>query len=326
MARREKLLQGIDLRTAQGLEIGALCWPVLTRADTDIRYLDHLPTEALKRKYANDPLVDIDNIVAVDYVCDGISLGEAVGRENYFDFVIASHVIEHVPDAIGWLNDIHRILKPGGRLCLAIPDMRRTFDRFRQPTTTGVLIEDYLLRRVRPSPRAVFDHAAHHAPLGNDSCPPNFTFPLNEALGLARDALEHYHDVHCLAVTPASFLHLLDDLFHLELLGYRIAAMDDSGAGENEFLVQLARIDGTPGEIRKAALESLQETYARMGYTSFREKTPVPLKEPSSLDAQVMRLAEELESLRTSRSWRLTRPLRFAGFCLRSMLKALKIP
>jgi hypothetical protein len=59
VTRRERFLRGIDLHRARGLEIGALCWPVLTREDCDIRYLDHLSTEALKRKYADDPHVDV---------------------------------------------------------------------------------------------------------------------------------------------------------------------------------------------------------------------------------------------------------------------------
>ncbi len=34
--------------------------------------------------------------------------------ENYFDFVWASHVIEHVPDPKAFAQKVHRILKPGG--------------------------------------------------------------------------------------------------------------------------------------------------------------------------------------------------------------------
>lgn len=309
MTRREKLLGGIDLRLACGLEIGALCWPVLTRKDCDIRYLDHLSTESLKRKYAADPQVDVGRIVAVDYVCDGITLAEALGAENRFDFVVASHVIEHVPDVIGWLNGIRNALKPGGRLCLAIPDMRRTFDRFRQPTGVAALIEDHLLRRTRPSPRAVFDHIGHHAAMAA-----GWTYPLAEAFGLARDALEHYHDVHCLAASPESFLHLLDDLFRLDLLAYRIAALHGTEAGENEFFVQLERLDGAPAEIREAAMASLRDVYAAAGYSSLREDPLYPMRESR-------RLADELARLRNSRSWRLTKPLRHVGAWFRSIAK-----
>lgn len=41
--------------------------------------------------------------------------------ENYFDFVIANHVLEHVDDDIRALSEIHRVLKPGGIAILQTP-------------------------------------------------------------------------------------------------------------------------------------------------------------------------------------------------------------
>jgi SAM-dependent methyltransferase len=37
------------------------------------------------------------------------------------DVVVLLHVIEHVPDPIGTLKEIHRVLKPGGRLIAETP-------------------------------------------------------------------------------------------------------------------------------------------------------------------------------------------------------------
>jgi SAM-dependent methyltransferase len=41
--------------------------------------------------------------------------------DNEFETIVCRHVIEHVPDVIGFINELHRITKPGGRLKLVTP-------------------------------------------------------------------------------------------------------------------------------------------------------------------------------------------------------------
>ena len=59
------------------------------------------------------------------------------------DFVIASHVLEHVAEPLGLLADIHRVLRPGGLALVLLPDRRRTFDRARPPTTLAHVVEEH---------------------------------------------------------------------------------------------------------------------------------------------------------------------------------------
>jgi SAM-dependent methyltransferase len=45
------------------------------------------------------------------FIADSMNLAF---KSNYFDVVICAHVYEHVPDAVRLMNEIHRVLKPGG--------------------------------------------------------------------------------------------------------------------------------------------------------------------------------------------------------------------
>jgi SAM-dependent methyltransferase len=59
------------------------------------------------------------------------------------DYVIASHVLEHLADPLGQLAEIHRVLRPGGVALILLPDRRQTFDRDRDPTPLEHLVEDH---------------------------------------------------------------------------------------------------------------------------------------------------------------------------------------
>lgn len=41
--------------------------------------------------------------------------------DDCFDAVICSEVLEHIPDYRSALREIHRVVKPGGRLCASVP-------------------------------------------------------------------------------------------------------------------------------------------------------------------------------------------------------------
>lgn len=279
MDRKSHLLAKIAPDQQAGLEIGALCRPIVAPGSGPVRYVDHMSTPELRIKYATDPNVDIEQIVDVSYVWGKQSLPEAVGDER-FDYVVASHVIEHVPDTVGWLREIGAVLKPGGMLSLAIPDMRYTFDCLRTCTTFADLVESYMEKRRHPSFRQVLDHFSEAAAVPSavtthaiwagghtvDEVPlahPTLIRGMDEEE--LRDYYEQitsgelYMDVHCHVFTPRTFMKILERLAGVGMLEYRVAAFFDTLPGEIEFFVTLEKLppDLNAQERESAILASL---------------------------------------------------------------------
>lgn len=42
-------------------------------------------------------------------------------EDNEFDRIVTRHVIEHVPDVVGFVEELHRITKPGGKIEIVTP-------------------------------------------------------------------------------------------------------------------------------------------------------------------------------------------------------------
>src|SRR5262249_55944812 len=63
--------------------------------------------------------------------------------DGSLDFIIASHVLEHVPDPLGLFKECHRVLKDHGYFYLGLPDKNQTFDAPRMNTPLGHLVRDF---------------------------------------------------------------------------------------------------------------------------------------------------------------------------------------
>ena len=62
---------------------------------------------------------------------------------NAFDFVINSHVLEHVTNPGRQIEEWIRIIRPGGILYMVVPDKNYCFDRHRETTSIEHLIEEF---------------------------------------------------------------------------------------------------------------------------------------------------------------------------------------
>lgn len=121
-----------------GLDIGALHRPMVKHDGMRVLYVDRLPVSELKKHYpelSEYPLVEADIISDAQWM-GGIDSGK-------YDFVIASHVIEHMSNPLGAMEQWFRVLKPGGLLYLVVPDKRNIFDKKRPLTELDHIRQDY---------------------------------------------------------------------------------------------------------------------------------------------------------------------------------------
>lgn len=160
-----------------------------------------------------------------------------------FDRLIASHVIEHLPDPAGFLNAAARLLKSGSEIALAVPDKRFCFDYFRAPSTTGEMLEAYFNRRSFPAPRDLWDHLAYSvtadgmmawAPKAKASPRLMGEFSQLQALlpSFAPGAPVLHDDCHVWRFTPASLTLVLFELGQLGVIDWHLHRLHELGGFE----------------------------------------------------------------------------------------------
>jgi len=264
MLRNEKLLNGIT-KEMYGLEIGPSINPVAPKSQGyNVETVDHTDKNGLIEKYKNDPGAKdkIHQIEEVDYVWHGESYHELCKKENAYDYILASHMIEHCVDIIRFLQDCEIMLKTDSYLVLAVPDKRYMFDLYRPVTTVGVLLDvyerngkfhsygsvaDYYLSAVnagivlkaRESQKT--DTWGNYNMLDESMIEMKHTLPVVNSLLEMAKAQEEYVDIHRYVFTPSSFALLIHDLNALGFIHFEVDSVSE--AVGYEFAVRLKKTD-----------------------------------------------------------------------------------
>lgn len=191
-------MTGIEMRqqiarqlSGNGVEFGAGAYPFPIRPDCQVRYADrNTPADLAQRKYfAPDSPIRFD--LQMD-IADMSGLAD-----DSIDFLIASHVIEHTPNPIHVLINVHRKLRHGGRFVLVVPDKHVTFDKLRPLTSLDHMQADYLL----PSRERDFEHYLEFFRL---------SFPQADYVKCAREVWNRGDDIHFHTWTYESFREMID--------------------------------------------------------------------------------------------------------------------
>lgn len=250
---RNTLLLGDATRTSRIIEIGPSHAPIAPkRAGWNSFVVDHADQAALRAKYAGFP-VDVEAIEVVDAVWHGGRLDAAVPAEYHasFDRLIASHVIEHIPDLVTFLVSAQTLLAPHGALALAVPDKRYCFDVLKPVSTTGDVLAAHNPEGAgRHFRRTMFNQVAYSAafdgasawgqhPVASAGFMNSLTdaFAFADTMSEARDSA--YVDAHAWQFTPAAFRLAILELADGGLIDWHVA--DCTAAMGSEFIATLHR-------------------------------------------------------------------------------------
>jgi hypothetical protein len=146
---QQKLLSFIDVKKL-GVEVGPSHNPICPKSEGyNVEIIDHLSRNDLRIKYADHGVLSA--IEPVDHVWRGESYAALTGKMHGYGWVIASHVIEHAPDLIRFLQGCDDILEDSCVLALAIPDKRYCFDHLRPRSSLAAIIDAYEAKRTTHS-------------------------------------------------------------------------------------------------------------------------------------------------------------------------------
>jgi SAM-dependent methyltransferase len=308
-------LLGTTDRSQQILEIGPGYSPVAPKsAGWRTHVVDHTTRDRLRAKYAGAG-VDTNVIEDVDTIWHDGPLHEQVPAEllDRVDRIIASHVLEHIPDLIGFLQSASRLLRPGGSLAVALPDRRYCFDCFRPWTTTGGLLEAHHRGINRHGIRTAFDHLAYSAAVDGQIAwgprPISEPFPLDR-FEVAADTVRSfsdrdegtYQDYHAWQFTPAGFHLVMLELAALGVFDWQVTSLH--GPENFEFFAVLRR-DGAeqldPVDLQRQRqrllLAQLMETREQIDFITAAAET-APARGSGLYDEVIAKLEEQDRRLR----------------------------
>jgi hypothetical protein len=160
---------------------------------------------------------------------------------------------------------VDRLLKSGGQLSLAVPDLRYTFDFFQNPSTLGQLMLAERLQLDRHVPEQILDVTARNAEkngagawITSDTNPAGIRPSLEKGWETYLRYLksENYRDCHAWFFTPASFELILLELRHLGITSLVVdnIASSEEGVMGSEFFVEMTK--GHPVSEQEAAVSS----------------------------------------------------------------------
>ncbi|MGY2736754.1 hypothetical protein [Sphingomonas sp. UYP23] len=227
------------------LEIGPFCNPCI-RGD-HVKYFDVLSSSDLKARAEKIgyPIIDVPNI---DFFSPNGDLGVVT---SVFSAVLSCHCIEHQTDIVKHLRDVSKILDPGGRYFLIVPDKRFCFDQSLADSTIADVIEAHMEQRRAHRIGNIIEHwaltthndAARH--WQGDHTDLDYELNLTSRIQFAAEEFERlkgaYIDVHAWKFTPLIFRKIVTHLNKMGLIDLYPERVYHTPYGRSEFTAVLRK-------------------------------------------------------------------------------------
>lgn len=304
---REKLLSEIDTNS-KILEIGPLNSPMFNKKDADVSYADINSTEDIKKEYSFLGQQDlIDSIVPIDFVIEDSYENTFKNTDIRFDYVVSSHVLEHIPNPIDHLLDVSKILNLGGKVCFLLPDKEFTFDYYRETSSVADLYDVYVRGEANNTPRFLLDNKLfqineNYAPdfwdNGASSYPnPDVESILDEYFSFIDDFDNNYFSGHYWVFTDQSFLRILGSLYMLNLIPYKLFSFYPTSYNSNTFglILELDYSIQNDSELRKNQIHEIYDIHNRIGQLRFEKKANSIIQENIQLKEKINKITDLLK-------------------------------
>jgi predicted SAM-dependent methyltransferase len=223
-----------------GLELSPGAAPLVNKRDGRIIYCDKFGPKDWPRLYPEGKFVDVD-----------VSLAEraldSVFRKEQFDYIVSSHVIEHIPDFIQFFISSSIILRSGGAIVKLVPDKRYTFDVLRRVSSVQDIEVAHKAKLTSPSDAMIQDFYrncdmnANAEGLWVGTYKPQRSFTPKDAQDQLEKADRSVVDLHCFTFTPDSFKTLIAHVIEKYVPDLSLIEISNTPRGGNEFLVHLKK-------------------------------------------------------------------------------------
>lgn len=334
-----------DLLSGDVLEIGPGNSPFPTAFGSNTKFADRSVLGGRDVNWPelmgsiSGPKADFD----INIDADGLS---GIPNDS-FDAVIAAHVIEHLANPIRAIQEMQRVLRPGGKLVLIVPERTLTFDSVRAATPFSHVFQEFLSgvsdvsqEHIQEFCASVWSQPSFHPDLVREWHDP-------QKLNAERVALHRRRSIHVHCWSAEEFASFIAASIAEGLMSWVLESIyfAEENRGSIEFGILFTNPKDEPGKYPNLCSKFIEDwtNFARQkkGHGlrhifKFDEALIRDISKDSDFDNEFLpsqllgrqfdSMEKRILAIERSRSWRITAPLRQASTAVQKLCNQIHHP